>query len=126
MPVVESQRPHPVSALPSVQARILGFAAIIVAGICGALIGAAFVHVQRHGSWSVPEGLGGVVGALIAAGGVAVVVVLVMRAMGEWKTIKEDRALDDVMGAAIAGASAAAAAASVAESEDGHRPEDRA
>jgi hypothetical protein len=44
-----------------------------------------------------------------------------MRAMGEWKTIKEDRALDDVTGAAIAGASAAAAAAS----EDGRRPEDR-
>jgi uncharacterized membrane protein YccC len=66
--------------------------------------------------------VGGVVGALVAAGGVAIVVVLVMRAMGEWKTIKEDRALDDVTGAAIAGASAAAAAAS----EDGRRPEDRA
>jgi hypothetical protein len=115
---VEPERPHPVSALPSVQARILGFAAIIVAGVCGALIGAAFVHVQRTGSWGVAEGLGGVVGAVIAAGGVAVVVVLVMRAMGEWKTIKDERALDEVTAAAAAGAQAAAV-----ESENGHRPE---
>jgi hypothetical protein len=105
-----------VSALPSVQARILGFAAIITAGICGALIGAAFVHVQRTGSWGAAEGLGGIVGAIIAAGGVSVVVVLVMRAMGEWKTIKDERRLEEAATAAAAGALAAAV-----ESENGHR-----
>ncbi|MBV8385323.1 MAG: hypothetical protein JO155_00885, partial [Acidimicrobiia bacterium] len=32
-----------------------------------------------------------VIGAVFAAGGVAVVAVLVLRAMGEWKRIQEER-----------------------------------
>jgi len=45
------------------------------------------------------------VGAIIAAVGVAVVAVLVLRAMGEWKTIKEERALAEATQAAIAASS---------------------
>ena len=82
----------PPSALPSAPARVLAFAAILLAGVCGALIGFALVRVQCHGNCSTPKGLGALVGGVIAAGGVAVVAVLTLRAMGEWHTIKEDRA----------------------------------
>jgi len=101
----EAPSSRPVSALPSVQARALAFAAIIIAGICGALIGWSFVDLQCHGNCTVPNGTGSVVGAIIAAVGVAVVAVLVLRAMGEWKTIKEERALAEATQAAIAASS---------------------
>jgi hypothetical protein len=84
---------RPVSALPSIRARVLAFAAIIVAGISGGLIGYSFVDLQCHGRCATPEGLGALVGAAFAAGGVAVVAVLTLRAMGEWRTIKYERAL---------------------------------
>jgi hypothetical protein len=83
---------RPLSALPSVRARALAFAAIIVAGLCGALIGYGFVGLQCHGQCSTPKGLGAVTGGALAAAGVAVVAVLTLRAMGEWRTITEERA----------------------------------
>jgi hypothetical protein len=70
---------------------VAAFAAILVAGASGALIGYGLVHVQCTGDCGTAEGVGAVVGALVAAIGVAVVAVLVLRAMGEWKTIQEDR-----------------------------------
>jgi hypothetical protein len=79
------------SALPSRTARLLAFAAIVVAGVCGGLIGFAIVDVSCKGSCTTPEGLSALIGALIAAGGVAVVAVLVLRAMGEWRRIQEER-----------------------------------
>jgi hypothetical protein len=79
------------SALPSRTARLLAFAAIIVAGVCGGLIGYAIVKTSCHGPCTTPKGLGSLTGAVIAAGGVAVVAVLVLRAMGEWKRIQEER-----------------------------------
>src|SRR5262245_36911679 len=82
---------RPASALPSVPARAIAFVAIIVAGLCGALIGLSYVRLQCTGNCATPIGLGAFVGAAIAAGGVAVVAVLTLRAMGEWKTIKEER-----------------------------------
>src|SRR5437588_12847329 len=78
------------SALPSRAARVLAFVAIIVAGVCGGLIGYAIVNVQCHGACTTPKGVGSLTGALIAAGGVAVVAVLVLRAMGEWRRIQEE------------------------------------
>ena len=78
------------SALPSRGARALAFLAIIVAGICGGLIGYAIVNVQCKGNCATPEGAGALTGALIAAGGVAVVAVLVLRAMGEWRRIQAE------------------------------------
>ncbi len=77
---------RPLSALPSTRARALAFAAILVAGICGGLIGLSFVNLQCDGDCATPSGIGAVVGALAAAGGVAVVAVLVLRAMGEWRS----------------------------------------
>lgn len=73
------------TALPSVRARVLAFAAILVAGLCGGLIGRALVQIQCEGSCSTASALGALAGALTAAGGVAVVAVLVLRAMGEWQ-----------------------------------------
>lgn len=73
------------TALPTVTARIVAFAAICVAGIAGLLIGVALVRVQCTGDCGVPQGIGAITGAVIAAGGVAVVAVLVLRAMGEWQ-----------------------------------------
>jgi hypothetical protein len=74
-----------------VRARILAFAAIVVAGLAGGLIGWSFVHVSCDGDCTLQAGLGALVGAAIAAGGVAVVAVLALRAMGEWRQIEADR-----------------------------------
>lgn len=78
------------SALPSVGVRVAAFVAICLSGLAGALIGASLVSLQCDGNCSVPIGLGLLVGAVIAAGGMAIVAVLVMRALGEWREI-EDR-----------------------------------
>ena len=80
---------RPVSALPSPRARALAFAVIVVAGACGAMIGWGFVAVQCTGNCTTPGGIGALVGGVLAAAGVAVVAVLTLRAMGEWRTIKE-------------------------------------
>ncbi|MFN8017908.1 MAG: hypothetical protein U0P45_07270 [Acidimicrobiales bacterium] len=77
------------SALPSPLARALAMAAIVVAGICGGLIGWKVTALSTDGDGQLLPGLVGLVGAALAAGGVAVVAVLVLRAMGEWQTIVE-------------------------------------
>ena len=111
----DSARPYAMTALPSVAARLLAFVAILVGGVCGGLIGYSVTDLQcgngnggpvvigapANGgaptttiaprsksddsgcrSWS---GGGGVLGALVGAGGTAVVAVLVLRAMAEWR-----------------------------------------
>ena len=75
------------SALPSPLARILAMAAIVVAGACGGLIGWKVTDLQVDGDGSLLPAVVGVAGAAFAAGGVAIVAVLVLRAMGEWNTI---------------------------------------
>jgi hypothetical protein len=89
---------RPLSALPSVRARAFAFAAILLAGLCGALIGYGFVGIQCQGQCTTPKGLGAVIGGALAAAGVAVVAVLTLRAMGEWRTITEERARADLAG----------------------------
>ena len=74
-------------ATPSRGARVLAFAAILLAGLCGGLIGYAVTDLQTEGT--LAAGIGGIVGAGFAAGGVAVVAVLALRAMTEWRTIDE-------------------------------------
>jgi len=78
------------SALPSVGVRVAAFAAILVSGLAGALIGYSLIDLQCEGSCGLATGVGLLVGALIASIGMAVVAVLVMRALGEWREI-EDR-----------------------------------
>ena len=88
MPAPEER---PLSALPSVAARAAAFLAIIVGGGMGALIGYGFVDIQCDGDCATPNGIGAVVGGLVAAVGVAVVAVVTLRAMGEWRRIQDER-----------------------------------
>lgn len=77
------------AALPSPLARGLAFAAILVAGACGGLIGWAVTDLQCDDGCAALAGVVAIVSAVIAAGGVAVVAVLTLRAMTEWRTLEE-------------------------------------
>jgi ABC-type sulfate transport system permease component len=63
----------------------LAFAAIVFAGISGSLIGWSLVRLQCHGACAAPESIGVFVGGVGFALGVAVVAVLALRAMAEWR-----------------------------------------
>jgi hypothetical protein len=65
---------------------VLAFAAILVAGLCGGLIGYGVADVQ--GASTTVAGLVGLVGAAGGAIGVGVVATLALRAMGEWRTVE--------------------------------------
>jgi len=80
------------SSLPSVGARVLAFVAILLGGLCGGMIGYSVTDLQCVGDCSTNTALGGVVGAVLGALGVAVIAVLALRAMGEWKTIQAQEA----------------------------------
>jgi hypothetical protein len=75
------------SALPSPAARAVAFAAILLGGLAGGLIGWSFVSLQSSGDSDVPAAIGAYVGAVAAAGGTAVISVLGLRAMGEWRQL---------------------------------------
>lgn len=75
------------SALPSTGARLVAFCSILLGGLAGGLIGYGFVDVQGGSSgWAA---VGALVGAIAAAAGTAVIAVLVLRAMGEWRRLGE-------------------------------------
>ncbi len=79
------------SALPSTGARVLAFSAILVAGLCGGLIGYAIIDLQCEGDCTVPAGIGGLIGAAAFSVGVGIVAVLALRAMGEWRQLEQRR-----------------------------------
>jgi hypothetical protein len=81
--------PRPLSALPSPLARGLAFAAILLGGFAGGLIGYTLVRIQCSGECGTGRGLGAFLGALFAALGMSVVAVLVLRALGEWRQISD-------------------------------------
>ena len=117
-------RAYSPNALPSVVARGLAFIAILLGGLCGWLIGYAITDLQCGtpeaaieldedgqpvAGAAIPErdpddaagcrtlaAVGGLVGAAIGAGGVAVVSVLVLRAMAEWRRELEIDDEDDL------------------------------
>ena len=97
-------RAYTPTALPSVTARWLAFLAIVIAGACGGLIGWSVTDLQcgndddpvaaREAGIDPEAGedgcttwaaAGGAVGAVVFAGGTAIVSVLVLRAMSEWR-----------------------------------------
>ncbi|MEO1056385.1 MAG: hypothetical protein AAFY28_05655 [Actinomycetota bacterium] len=90
-PPPPDEEARPLSAIPSVGTRVAAFVGILIAGLAGGLIGFALVDLQCEGDCALPLGLGLLAGAVGAAFGMAVVAVLVMRAIGEWREI-EDRA----------------------------------
>jgi hypothetical protein len=75
------------SALPSTGARLLAFVAVLVGGLAGGLIGWGFVDLSSSGGGGAWAAIGAFVGAVIAAAGTAVLAVLVLRAMGEWRRL---------------------------------------
>jgi hypothetical protein len=77
------------SALPSPAARAAAFAAICLGGLAGALIGYTLVELQCDGDCALPLGIGLFAGAVVAAGGMSVVAVLVLRALGEWRELQD-------------------------------------
>lgn len=80
---------RPLSALPSPAARAAAFAAICLGGVAGGLIGYSLVRLQCEGDCALPLGLGIFVGSIIAAGGMSIVAVLVLRAVGEWRELQD-------------------------------------
>ena len=69
--------------LPGRGAFVLAFSAVVVAGVLGGIIGYGIVDVTSDSGFFAF--VGALVGALVGAVGVAVVAVLVLRAMSEWK-----------------------------------------
>jgi hypothetical protein len=84
---VSDQRP--LSAIPPVAARVIAFVAILLGGLAGGLIGYALVDLQCEGDCALAKGLGLLAGAVTCAGGMAIVGVLALRAMGEWREISD-------------------------------------
>ncbi len=82
----------PDSALPSVLARVLAFGSVLIGGVAGGFIGYAFADIG--GFDGAPVGLITFLCALMGAGGVAVVAVLTLRALGEWETIRRREAAE--------------------------------
>ena len=76
------------TTLPSTTARLIGFLSILVAGGAGGFIGYAVTDLQCKGDCTFNRGVGGLVGGVIAAVGVAIVVQLALRAMNEWRVIE--------------------------------------
>jgi hypothetical protein len=72
---------------PSTLARVGAIFAVLLAGLCGGLIGYSVTDLQCSdcGNW---KALGAAVGAIGAAVGVAIIVVLTLRAMAEWRAIE--------------------------------------
>jgi len=83
---------RPLSALPSPAARIAAFVAILVGGFAGGLIGYTLVKLQCEGDCGLPLGIGLFLGSVLAAGGMSIVAVLVLRALGEWREIERREA----------------------------------
>ena len=70
-------------------ARALAFISILIGGLAGALIGYALVDVQSDKVSGLLLGLGILFGSVLSAAGTAVVAVLVLRALGEWREIAD-------------------------------------
>ena len=66
-------------------ARVLAFSAIIVAGVCGGLIGFAMVDLSCDEDCTITAGLVGLGTAVGTATGTGIVAVLTLRAAAEWR-----------------------------------------
>ena len=71
--------------LPSRGAYVLAFLSVVFAGAFGGIIGYGLADIGCQGDCGPAVIVGLLVGALIGAGGVGVVAVLVLRAMSEWQ-----------------------------------------
>ena len=80
-------QPHavPPDSSPSPLARVLAFSAVIVAGVCGGLIGFAVMDLSCDDGCTTAAGLVGLGTAVGAAIGTGIVAVLTLRAAAEWR-----------------------------------------
>jgi hypothetical protein len=76
--------PEPPPTLPSRTAFLLAFGSVVLAGLLGGIIGFGLADLSCTGSCGLERLLGTIAGAAIAAVGVGIVAVLVLRAMAEW------------------------------------------
>lgn len=72
----------------------MAFVAILAGGFAGGLIGYTLVRLQCHGECGIERGIGAFTGAVVAAAGMSVVAVLVLRALGEWRQVDDRRPTD--------------------------------
>ncbi len=77
--------PHAPSHAAGRGAVIAAFLAIVAGGLSGAAIGFGLVGIDCQGDCGTPEGIGAIIGGLVGAVGVAIVAVLVLRALSEWR-----------------------------------------
>ncbi len=82
------------TAAPPLFARIIAVVAIVLAGLCGGLIGYAVMDLQCTEGCPTYAGLVGIGAAILAAVGVAIVAVLTLRAMSEWEAVEAAHADD--------------------------------
>ncbi|MDH4171421.1 MAG: hypothetical protein OEW42_17705 [Acidimicrobiia bacterium] len=95
-PEPPSAPPSPIeSAAPSTWARVLAIGSVLLGGAAGGLIGFAFIDIQCQGDCDTWTGIGALVGALVGALGLAIVAVLTLRAIGEWRALEAQRQLAD-------------------------------
>jgi hypothetical protein len=71
--------------MPSRTAFLLAFSSVVVAGLFGGIIGYGLADVGCTGDCEGSKLLGTLIGSTLAAGGVGIVAVLVLRAMAEWR-----------------------------------------
>ena len=83
------------SAAPSTTARLLALLSILVAGVCGGLVGHSVTNLQCADECPTLAGSMGILGAGLAAVGVGIVAVLALRAMSEWRTGQLQQAARD-------------------------------
>ena len=83
--VLDQSGTVPPDSSPSLLARVLAFSAIIVAGVCGGLIGFAVMDLGCDGGCTTTAGLVGLGAAVGAAAGTGIVAVLTLRAAAEWR-----------------------------------------
>ena len=69
--------------LPSRGVYLLAFGAVVLAGVLGGIIGYGIADVGSDSA--AARFVGTLLGSIIAAGGVGIVAVLVLRAMAEWR-----------------------------------------
>ena len=71
--------------MPTRTAYLLAFVSVVLAGVFGGIIGYGLADVGCTGNCEGSKLLGTVIGSTVAAGGVGIVAVLVLRAMAEWR-----------------------------------------
>ncbi len=71
--------------MPTRTAFLVSFASVVAAGVFGGIIAYGLVDVGCTGRCQGSKLLAVVIGSVLAAGGVGIVAVLVLRAMGEWR-----------------------------------------